>query len=177
MGMAYSCPRGQKMTVYHIRLALSFEAAACPSCKSGRETTDCWPPLPIALWYPKFQLPIPDDEDNIMVALEYPDCGRQINLVVPDSFLWTSKTRPVEGAVPRTVQLASLGVGGMSSSALPRTFLGGSALRLCYLHSCKVAFPTLPRLLSFAQDLVSLRLNMIPRSDGFPQRRWSWAAR
>lgn len=156
----FASPRRLKL-----RLVYTYKK---PGAKSGRKTLDCWPPLPITIWYPRFQLPTPDDEDNIIAALECPDRVRQINLVIPDSFLWKS-TAPLKESFQalERVQLASLDVGGVSSLALASTFLGGSAPQLRYLHLCQVAFPTISRLLSSTRDLVSLRLDMIPPAGWF----------
>ena len=67
-------------------------------------------------------------------------------------------------------ELTSMGLWsrGKTASALPDSFLGGSAPRLLYLELSGIPFPGLPKLLMSATHLANLRLKDIPHSGYIP---------
>ncbi len=107
---------------------------------------DCWPPFPLVVNYggsPTPRPPAPEDEDNIMAALEQSDRVCSINLTVSSSLLKKLSTisEPFSG-LEELVLLSQDNV----QSTLPCAFWWGHRLRT--LHSTRVAFPSLPQLLS-----------------------------
>ena len=138
--------------------------------KPVRKTLDCWPlALPLSIWYPRLVLyrPLsPADEENVIAALEHPSRICEINLTL---------TRPLLEKLTPLMQdpfpmLEDLHLGSrdmMESLVLPGAFLGGSTPRLRRIDLDGTPFPTLPRLLLTAHDLVCLRLYEIPNSGYF----------
>jgi hypothetical protein len=102
--------------------------------------------------------------DNIMAALEHPDCVCQIwmwDINSPLDRLVTMMQKPF----PELEYLslwAEWTIPGIP--AFPNTFLGGSTPRLQFLYLYRIPFPTLPRLLLSCNDLESLHLVQIPHS-------------
>lgn len=137
--------------------------------KPVRKTIDCWSALPISIWYPRQVLyhPLPpSDEDNVIAALQYPDRIREINLTLTRSLL--AKLTPLmQDSFPvlESLQLGSREM--LEPLVLPSSFLGESTPGLRHLNLHHTAFPTLPRLLLSATDLLSLRLYEIPNAGYF----------
>lgn len=133
-----------------------------------RRRLDCWPPLPIFIKYwanLEFRPPSSEDEDNLIAALEHPDRVRKIQLALTNSQLEKVAER-IQMALPG---LTSLSLWLDKGTALPRTFLTGSAsLHLRDISLVGVPFPRLPQLLASAIDLVSLRLMEVPDAGYIP---------
>jgi hypothetical protein len=120
---------------------------------------DCWPPLPLVVNYggfPTLPPPSPEDEDNIMAALELSDRVCSISLTVSTSLLNRLSTISKPFSVLEELVLLSQDVDIPMSKYLSE-FLWGNHLRI--LHSTGLSFPSFPRLPS--QDLVDLRLQEI----------------
>ncbi|KAH9983247.1 hypothetical protein BJV74DRAFT_627584 [Russula compacta] len=142
--------------------------------KPVRKTIDCWSALPISIWYPRQVLyhPLPpSDEDNVIAALQYPDRIREINLTLTRSLL--AKLTPlIQDSFPM-LEYLQLGSREMLEPlvlpplVLPSSFLGEFTPKLRHLNLDRTAFPTLPRLLLSATDLLSLRLYEIPNAGYF----------
>ncbi len=130
--------------------------------KPVRESVDCWPTLPIAIWYPTERL-VPEDEGNVVAALRYPDRICEINLTVTRSLLSKSFVL-LRAPFPALERLRLRSQDTMRSLILPTAFLGGVAPRLRDIHLDSTAFPMLPQVLLSAHELVSLRLDDIPNS-------------
>ncbi|KAH9025727.1 hypothetical protein EDB85DRAFT_2149566 [Lactarius pseudohatsudake] len=130
--------------------------------KPVRESVDCWPALPIVIWYPTERL-VPEDEGNVVAALRYPDRICEINLTVTRSLLAKSFVL-LRAPFPALERLRLRSQDTMRSLILPTAFLGGAAPRLRDIHLDSTAFPMLPQVLLSAHDLVSLRLDDIPNS-------------
>jgi hypothetical protein len=101
-------------------------------------------------------------EDDIIAALEHPGRVRSIKLVVTSSLL---------GMVASVVQepflaLTTLWLSSKDRNApvLPDVFLSGPAPHLRQIFLQGISFPTLPTLLSSANNLVDLQLGDIPQS-------------
>ncbi|KAH9172569.1 hypothetical protein EDB89DRAFT_1964951 [Lactarius sanguifluus] len=120
------------------------------------KTLDCWPALPIALWYPRLVLWRPlaaADEENVISALKYSDRIREINLTMTSSLL-EKLAALVQEPFPALEYLRMGSQEMLGSVILPDEFLGGSTPRLRQIDLSGTAFPSLPRLLLSTKDLV-----------------------
>jgi hypothetical protein len=132
----------------------------CTHGKPVLKTLDYWPPLPLVVSYGGFHMhrpPAPDDEDNIMAALEKHVRVHSISLTISNTLLKRFSTIP--GPFSELEELALLSQDN-AQLTLPSAFWWGHRLRT--LHSTRIAFPSLPQLLSPSQDLVDLQLHEIP---------------
>jgi F-box-like len=138
------------------RLSLKL---VCTNKTPVKEMLDIWPDLPITINVPYAQL---NGVDNIFAALEHRDrvCGIELH-GIPTSQL--KRLAAVQELFPALTNLR-LSTRSKDVTVLPDSFLGGSAprLRTVFLHS--ISFPTLPKFLLSAKDLVDLRLRDIPHS-------------
>jgi hypothetical protein len=124
------------------------------------KTLDCLPPFPLVLNYggfPTLRPPAPEDEDNIMVALEKSDRVCSISLTISSSLLKRLST--ISEPFSELEKLTLLSQENVQL-ILPGAFWWGHRLRT--LHSTRIAFPSLPQLLLPSQDLVDLQLHEIP---------------
>lgn len=138
-----------------LRLVYTYE-------KPVRESVECWPTLPISIWYPNRRLLL-EDEGNVVAALRYPDRICDIDLTVTRSLLSKSFVL-LRASFPALEHLQLRSHDTMRSLILPTAFLGGAAPRLRDIHLDSTAFPMLPRVLLSTHELVSLRLDNIPIS-------------
>jgi len=131
-----------------------------------RRILHCWPPtLPIIINYwdsVEFMHPAPEDEDNIIAALEQADRVSRVEVVLSRSQL-VKLVAVMQGPFPSLTYLRLRSV-DETAPVLPRGLLGGSASTLRDISLDGIPFPALPRLLLSAHDLVSLRLWRIPDS-------------
>ena len=134
----------------------------CAPGKPVSRSLDCWPPLPITIQYggsPTANNLAPADLTNVAAALKQCERVHAIVLTVIGSLL--EKFCTIEELFPYLEELVLLRVSQDSTQlTLPSTFRWGP--RLHRLHSTRIAFPALPRLLSSSRDLVYLELNEIP---------------
>ncbi|KAH9057713.1 hypothetical protein EDB87DRAFT_1685875 [Lactarius vividus] len=124
-----------------------------------------WPstfPIAINYGYNTTEDLTPDDEDNIIAALEQRDRVRHLRFSVTNALLEKMVTLTRE-PFPELRHLA-ISSRGLNVPVLPDDFLGGSApsLREIWLHG--IPFPALPTLLSSASSLVELLLVDIPET-------------
>ncbi|KAH9068197.1 hypothetical protein EDB83DRAFT_637259 [Lactarius deliciosus] len=122
---------------------------------------DCWPPFPLVVVYggsPIRPPPTPEDEDNIMAALEQSNRVYAIRITVTSSLL--KRLSAISEPISELEHLVLLSQDNMQLT-LPSAIWWGHRLRT--LHSTRIAIPSLPQLLSPSQDLVNLRLHEIPR--------------
>ncbi|KAH8994824.1 hypothetical protein EDB92DRAFT_228176 [Lactarius akahatsu] len=122
---------------------------------------DCWPPFPLVVdcvGSPMHRPPTPEDEDNVMAALEQSDRVCSIGLAVSNSLL--KKLSTISEPFLELEELVLLS-GSNVQLTLPSTFWWGHRLRT--LRSTRIAIPSLPLLLSPSQDLVDLQLHEVPR--------------
>ena len=135
-----------------------------------RRTLDYWPSLPIVIRYCaslEFKPPSPDDEDNVIAALEQHHRVREIQLAVTSSLLGKI-VKLMRVSFPRLTSLSlwlDKGRSNCTVPGLPNSFLGGYAPLLRDLSLVGIPFPDLPRLLSTARGLTSLRLLEVPATD------------
>ena len=126
-----------------------------------RRDLSIWPAFPIVINYRNSGSGIePDDEDNVVAALEHPNRVYYVRLAVMGSQLGKMAAAMQE---PFPV-LTHLHIGSDDGNAptLPTKFLGASAPRLQNIYLHRIPFPALPTLLLSTNDLVKLELRRIP---------------
>ena len=127
-----------------------------------------WPNIPIAIDYCSPSIDTsPDDEENIIIALEHSDRVGHLGLHLTDLLLGklaTSMQKPFPALTHLTIISESI---GEHTLVLPADFLGGSAPCLQEITLSSISFPALPTLLSSARDLVTLNLCEMPPTDYF----------
>ncbi|KAH9018086.1 hypothetical protein EDB84DRAFT_1581626, partial [Lactarius hengduanensis] len=118
-----------------------------------------WPSLPIVVEYGgslELDPPAPEDDDNIMAALEQSDRVSSISLTVTYSLL--KKLYAIESPFSELEHLVLLSRDeDWQQLTLPSIF--GRSTRLRSLHLTGIAFSALPRLLYSSRDLVDLQLH------------------
>jgi hypothetical protein len=128
------------------------------------KTLGYWPLFPLVVNYGEIHRPpAPEDEDNIMAALEHTDRVRSISFTISSSLL--KKLSTISKPFLELEELVLLSKDD-SQLTLPSTFWWGHRLRT--LHSTRIAFPSLPQLLLPSQNLVDIQLDEIPRVGYFP---------
>jgi len=138
----------------------------CSKDRPVRETLDIWPAFPIDIhdnWFRKREA----GPDNIVAALERPNRVRSIDLVDIPSLVGEALAVEMQVPFPELTFLR-LWSDCSSTSVLPASFLNGSTPRLRTLRLSGISFPTLPRLLLSASDLVDLSLRRVPHSAYIP---------
>ncbi|KAH9043485.1 hypothetical protein EDB83DRAFT_2407245, partial [Lactarius deliciosus] len=126
------------------------------------KTLDCWPALPIIIQNGRASTldpPTTEDEDNIVAALKHSDRVYSISLTIPTSL--PAKLFAIEKPFSKLEELVLQSPDNVQLT-FPNTLRWGTRLRT--LHSTRIAFPALPRLLSSSENLVDLRLHEIPSS-------------
>ncbi|KAH8994844.1 hypothetical protein EDB92DRAFT_232426 [Lactarius akahatsu] len=133
------------------------------------KTLDCWPPFPLVVnygWVPMLTpaplIATPEDEKNVIAALKHSDRVASISLTITNSLLETLSQVVISGPFSALEELVLLSRdnGDNVQFALPNSFRWGPRLR--FLHSTRIAIPTLPQLLSPSTGLVDLLLYDIP---------------
>jgi hypothetical protein len=126
-----------------------------------RKNLGIWPVLPIAIDYRYSGRSLtPNDEDNLIAALEHPDRICYLRLNVTGSQLEKMVTLMQE-PFPVLTRLNISSADG-NASVLPAEILGVSAPCLQEIRLYGIPFPALPTLLLSASDLVELVLHQIP---------------
>ena len=133
----------------------------CSDKTPARDTLDVWPALPLYIEC----MDMAESVDNIIAVLEHTDRVRRIDLVFKGLDL-DKLSAAMQVPFPELTYL-ELSSKGKTVSALPDSFLGGSAPRLQYLGLEGIPFPGLPKLLLSATNLVTLFLYNIPHSGYF----------
>ncbi|KAH9057859.1 hypothetical protein EDB87DRAFT_975753 [Lactarius vividus] len=162
--LAHVC-RSWRQTIFTSPLGLDLRLY-CTYGTPVLKNLDCWPPLPLVMIYggsPMRPPPAPEDEDNIMTALERSNRVYSIRLTVTSSLL--KRLSGISEPISELEKLVLLSQDNVQLT-LPNAFWWGHRLRT--LHSTRIAIPSLPQLLSPSQDLVDLQLHEIPRVGYFP---------
>jgi F-box-like len=134
----------------------------CSDKTPARDTLDVWPALPLFIRCNETV----ESVDNIVAVLEHSDRVCDIYLDFKGSDL-----EKISAAMQVPfLELTSLWLwsNGKMVSALPDSFLGGSAPRLERLELSGIPFPGLPKLLLSATNLDSLHLYNISHSGYIP---------
>ena len=135
----------------------------CSDKTPARDTLDVWPSFPLYIRCYKIE----ESVDNIIAVLEHSDRVCHIYLIGFESSYLEKLSAAMQVPFPELTVLR-LRSNGKTVSALPDSFLGGSASRLEYLGLEGISFPGLPKLLLSATHLDSLQLRDIPHSGYFP---------
>ena len=160
LALVHVCKRWRRIIFawpYHIDVRLD--------CKSGTAVTkalDAWPKLPVSIRSPINHLNYYSGGGDLIAALEHRD-----RIVEIDFSAGLSKTQLERCAALMQVSFPflrtlCLNCYSVNPPVMTDAFLGGSASRLQKLKLCHVPFPTLPKLLLSAHDLVELRLEYNP---------------
>jgi hypothetical protein len=127
------------------------------------KTLGYWPPFPLVVNYGAIHRPpAPEDEDNIMAALEHTDRVRSISFTISSSLL--KKLSTISKPFLELEELVLLSKDN-SQFTLPSAFWWGHRLRT--LHSTRIAFASLPQLLLPSQNLVDIQLDEITSAGYF----------
>ena len=119
-----------------------------------------WPVIPIPM---KYGAGIgPNDEDNVLAALEHPNRVSRLELSVTGAQL-EKMSAVIQQPFPVLTHISILSM-CENGLVLPSGFLGGFAPCLQELDLAGIGFPSLPTLLSSANNLVRLSLHVIPRA-------------
>jgi hypothetical protein len=161
--LAHVCQRWRRI-VFAFPCSLDLRLYCTPKTPV-RDTLDCWPAFPLVVrcgGSPHSKRPSPEEEDNIVAALQHPNRVRSIELRLTSSLVEKLRTQ-VEEPFSDLEDLVILSQNS-TQLVLPSTFQWGSRLRT--LHSTRVAF-SLPQLLSSSPNLTDLQLHDIPRVGSF----------
>jgi hypothetical protein len=170
--------RNQQATIFEWQLAhvcqrWRYLIFASPSrldlellCSAGtpvRKDLGYWPAFPIVIEYHKVA---PEDEDNLVAALEHPDRVRRVTVFGVARHLWGKMDAAMQRPFPDLTHLWLTGPGpkDLDQRAVLRSgsLLGGGALRLVELYLSGISFPALPKFLLSASELVHLHFLEIP---------------
>ncbi|KAH9010364.1 hypothetical protein EDB83DRAFT_2680827 [Lactarius deliciosus] len=161
--LTYVCQRWRQI-VHASPLGLNLRLYFTPGTPV-LSALDCWPALLIMVQYggfPNLNPPAPEDDDNITAALKQSGRVSSICLTVTSSLL--EKLSAISEPFSELGELVLLSQDNMQLS-LPNTFRWGPHLRT--LDSTRIAFPSLPQLLSSSHDLVDLQLHDVPSAGYF----------
>ena len=144
---------------HHLNLQL-----VCTARTPARDTLDVWPDFPLFIRC-HGDHPI-ESVDNIIAVLECSDCVCLIELLDISSLQLEKVLAAMQGPFPKLANLNIRSYGELVP-VLPDSLLGRSAPRLQLLQLHGISFPSLPRLLLSATQLINLRLENIPHSGYF----------
>ncbi|KAH9163201.1 hypothetical protein EDB89DRAFT_2021952, partial [Lactarius sanguifluus] len=164
--LAHVCQRW-RLVVFASPRSLDLQLYCTPRAPI-KNTLDCWPAFPIAIQCEISQhgdggckLLSPEDEDNVVEALQHHHRVRSIKLCLTDSLAETLSTQvkepflELEGLVLRPVFI--------TPRLPPIQFQWSSRLRI--LRLTRISLPSLPLLLSSSPNLVDLQLHDLPTSE------------
>jgi hypothetical protein len=137
----------------------------CTVKKPVREKLYVWPEFPIVIGQ---YGPPTSGLDSILAALEHRNRVCELVFRHISSSLWEKVLEAMQVPFPALTRL-DLVSEDKTMPVVPDSFLGGSAVsssapRLRSLYMTRIPFPGLPRLISYATDLVDLELYDIPQS-------------
>ena len=135
----------------------------CSDRTPARDTLDVWPALPLSIQC----IGRAGSVDDIVAVLERSDRVCDIDLRNLERSDLEIISAAMQVLFPELTDLV-LSSNGETVSALPDSFLGGSAPRLTGLQLAGIPFPGLPKLLSSATQLFGLYLDNIPHSGYIP---------
>ncbi len=164
--LVHVCRRWRRI-VFGARSALNLRLF-CTNGTPVSRTLDCWPVLPIVLLYggsPALDPPAPEDEADIMVALQQSHRVSSVSLTVTNSL--RTKFSKIKKRFRELEDLVLLSQDDVQLT-LPNTFRWGACLRR--LHLTRITFPslTLVQRLSVCRDLVDIQLHEISSMENFP---------
>ena len=131
----------------------------CSNRTPARDTLDVWPALPLVIKC----IGRAEIVDNVIAVLERSDRVCHICLTIFERSYVGELSAAMQAPFPELIVLVLHG----TVSALPDSFLGGSAPRLEHLTLRGIPFPGLPKLLLSATNLLRIFLDDIPHSGYF----------
>ena len=131
----------------------------CSNRTPARDTLDVWPALPLVIKC----IGRAEIVDNVIAVLERSDRVCHICLTIFERSYVGELSAAMQVPFPELIVLVLHG----TVSALPDSFLGGSAPRLEHLTLRGIPFPGLPKLLLSATNLLRIFLDDIPHSGYF----------
>jgi hypothetical protein len=138
----------------------------CTQSTSVKKNLDFWPvTLPLSLDYSFFdRRTTPEDEDNVVAALEYPSRVQSIEISGSGASLIKKAVSAMRKSFPALIRLDLICYSYESASfpVIPRKFLGGSTPHLQHLRLENISFPHLTTFFLSARNLVTLTLDRIP---------------
>jgi hypothetical protein len=137
-----------------------FGSPHCTARKPVREKPHIWPDFPIVIG--QYDPPA-RGVDSILAALGHKDRVCEIVFRHISSSLWENALPAMQVPLPALTHL-DLVSEDETMPVVPDSFLEGSAPRLRSVYMTRIPFPGLPRLLSYATDLVDLELYDVPQS-------------
>ena len=131
-----------------------------------RKNLGIWPAFPIDLRFNSPGYLRPQNEDNVIAALEHRNRVQSVRLSAPRS-QWAKLASVMQEPFPVLTHLRISSMPyedplGLSPLELTAEFMGGSTPNLQEISLRRVSFPALPILLFSASDLVTLSLVDIP---------------
>ena len=158
--LAHVCRRWRSI-VFASPNALDLKLVCGPS--TCVELTSIWPPFPVIISDLGGEL-MPDDYD-FDAAIVHPSRVQEINFAHLSRLQFLRFTSATREPLPALTHLRlTVTSGHLFKTALPDGFLGGSAPSLKYLWLRFIAFPTLPKFLLSATDLVHLSVEDTPHA-------------
>ncbi len=154
--LVHVCRKWRRI-VFASRQALRLQLS-CTHRTPVLKTLECWPDLPIVVQhggFPVLDSPAPEDEHNIVAALQSFDRINSISLTLTRSLLEKVRFDKPFVELEDLVLLSQNNV----HLTLPSTFRWGPRLR--GLQLTRIAFPTLLPLLSSSRNLVDIQLHDI----------------
>jgi hypothetical protein len=151
--IVFSSPRGLDLQLY------------CTPTTPVRSTLDCWPALPIVVQCRKSPPAglSPEEEDNVVAALQHHDRVRSIELQLTSSLgekLSTQVNEPFSELEDLVLHFHwEFPSTWPPFPTSPFRWISGSRLRV--LHLTDISLPSLPQLLSSSPNLVDLRVHDI----------------
>jgi hypothetical protein len=134
----------------------------CTRTRSVRDMLDIWPELPIIILDYESRETV-ESADNVIAALELNDRVSMIAFTRVSNSTSEKIVEAMQDPFPALTHLSLWSCDRMVP-VLSDSFLGRSAPRLRCLRLRGIPFPTLPKLLSSATDLVTLHLDVLPHS-------------
>jgi hypothetical protein len=143
----------------------------CTQRTSVKKNLGFWPvTLPLSLDYSFFLCrTTPEDEDNVVAALDYPSRIHSIGIYGAEAPLMKRVVTAMRKPFPSLTNLDLTCQSPHPIPVIPRKFLGGSVPHLQHLRLEYISYPHLPTLLLSARNLVTLILNHIPLNGYIPE--------
>ena len=153
--------RRWRCVVFGSPCRLNLRLVCSPEIPARGKGLGVWPVLPLVIK----GIISSTSTDIVVVAPEHRDRVCRIDLRVNGRSQWDKVMAEMQVPFPA---LTDLRFHSWDATAIPDTFLGGSAPRLRSLEMDCIPFPVIPNLLLSATHLVRLDLNRIPPSGYIP---------
>jgi hypothetical protein len=139
----------------------------CTPTTPTRMLLDIWPPFPICIYSDIFSATVDErNVENLTAALEHRDRISEIHIIDTNTIHGPELERLIDAMHEPLPALTDFDLWSTDQSApvLPETFLGGSAPLLRSFDVRGIPFPTFPKFILSATNIVGLTLFDIPDS-------------